>query len=496
MLRSLFLIGIFLSFIGFGLAAPFVLTLGYAWVDTFRPQSVALVILNQVPCALVMGIAAIGGYALLDRRSPPRLTFAMALTVMMALWVTLSLLWAAVPDAALEKWSWAFKTVAFAAFIPFAIRSRVQIEAFAQIYVFSLAANVIPFGAKTLISGGGYGHNLGLQTGNGNLSEGGLLSTICLMAIPLALHLGRHTQILPRTRLIALGYVGIALLALITALGTFERSALIGLVIMGLYLFVQSRHKVLFALFAALIVVALSYKMSAGYEARIATIADPTAESSALTRILVWKWTFQYVLSHPLGGGFQVYVLDRIEYPSGAVVLGRAFHSAYFEVLGEQGWVGLALFLGAAASTFFGLRRLARRVRDVPQLAWVADMAGALQCGLVVFLTSGAFVAIAFQPAFWYFVAMSVSLREYVRRVEALQKPAFGWRADRAAALVPETPPVGAPPAGRPPFGRPPPATPPLGGGAVAAPAMGAGRGGPQLDLLRQQLGITPRPRT
>jgi hypothetical protein len=28
--------------------------------------------------------------------------------------------------------------------------------------VFSLAANIVPFGLKTLISGGGYGTNLGL----------------------------------------------------------------------------------------------------------------------------------------------------------------------------------------------------------------------------------------------------------------------------------------------------------------------------------------------
>ena len=61
------------------------------------------------------------------------------------------------------KWDWAFKTVMFSAFIPLVIRSRVQIEAFVQIYVLTLAANFIPFAAKVLISGGGYGRNLGLM---------------------------------------------------------------------------------------------------------------------------------------------------------------------------------------------------------------------------------------------------------------------------------------------------------------------------------------------
>ena len=92
----------------------------------------------------------------------------------MAIWVTLTLIWAQVPDAAWEKWDWAFKTVAFATFLPFVIRSRVQIEAFAQTYVFSLAANFVPFGLKVLISGGGYGRDLGLVGGNSGLGGGGI----------------------------------------------------------------------------------------------------------------------------------------------------------------------------------------------------------------------------------------------------------------------------------------------------------------------------------
>ena len=339
--------------------------------------------------------------------------------------------WAEVPAPAWDKWDWAFKTVMFSAFIPLVIRSRVQIEAFAQTYVFSLAANFIPFGLKTLVSGGGYGHNLGLDSGNSNLAEGGLLSTICLMAIPLALHLARHTQLLPRSRLVALGYAGLAGLALVTAIGTFERSALIGLVVMGVYMFTRSRHKLVFLLVASVVVLALVYKMSAGYQDRIASIADPTKETSALTRLLVWKWTFNYALSHPFGGGFMAYQVDRIDYPGGEVVFGRAFHSIYFEVLGEQGWVGLGLFLGVAMWTFFGLRRLTKRIRKIPHLAWAADMSDALQIGLAVFMTAGAFVGIAFQPAFWYFIAMSVSLREYVHRVQSPEKAVTRWRAGR-----------------------------------------------------------------
>lgn len=162
----------------------------------------------------------------------------------------------------------------------------------------------------------------------------------------------------------------------------------------------------------------------------------PRRRNSALTRLLVWQWTFQYALQHPFGGGFMAYLVDRIEYPGGRIGFARAFHSSYFEVLGEQGWIGFGLFIAIAGMTFFGLRRLTRRARRTPGLAWCADMSDALQCGLAVFMTSGAFVGIAFQPTFWYFIAISVSLREYVRRIEATQRAQTGWRASLSPTFI------------------------------------------------------------
>jgi len=427
LLRTLFMTLIFVSFLAAGLAAPFILTLGYIWVDTIRPQDITWYVLNQMPVAMIMGVAALASYCLLDRRSPPRLTLGTVLTVLTGCWITATMFWAEVPAAGWSKWDWAFKSVMFSAFIPLVIRSRVQIEAFVQVYVLSLAANFIPFAAKVLTSGGGYGRNLGLMGGNSNLSEGELLSTVVLMALPLALHLGRHTQLLPRTRLVKLGYTGLAGCALITALGTYERSALVGMVALGGYMLMRSRNKMVFGLCLAAVTVAIATLMSAGWTDRISTVTDPT--SSGMERLLVWMWTFNYAVAHPFGGGFNCFVIDRLDFPDGHVVFGRAFQSSYFEMLGAHGWIGLGLFLGVLAWTFFGLRRLARRTRTISHLAWCADLSDALQAGLVVFMTAGSFVDIAFQPEIWYFVAMAVSLREYVRRVEQQAAPAVGWRA-------------------------------------------------------------------
>lgn len=287
MLRSLWLLFLYASFLGLSVNAPFVATLGYVWVDTFQPQYVAYVVLNQLPVAFIMAAVALGTYLLLDRRSPPRLSLETILQLAMAAWMTLTLLWAEAPEAAWGKWDWAFKTALFAAFVPYVIRSRVQIEAFAQTYVFSLAANFVPFGLKTLISGGGYGTNLGLQQGNTGLSEGGLLSTVCLMMVPLAIYLSQYGQLVPRLKLMPLAYWGIAALAIATAVGTYERSALLGLVVLVVTMWIRTRHKIGFGVVAGLIACLMVYTTSSAWNARISTISSFQSEGSALVRILV-----------------------------------------------------------------------------------------------------------------------------------------------------------------------------------------------------------------
>jgi putative inorganic carbon (HCO3(-)) transporter len=434
-LRSLLLLFVYVAFLGLSVSAPFVATLGYVWVDTFQPQTVAYIILNQFPVAMIMGAVAFVGYLALDRLSPPPITLPAVLHMSMAVWITCTLIWAQAPDLAWEKWDWAFKTLAFSAFIPYVIRSRVQIEAFVQVYVFSLAANFLPFGIKVLISGGGYGMNLGLQQGNTGLSEGGLLSTVCLMTVPLAIFLFKHAQLMPKPNILRWGYPLVAGLAIVTAIGTYERSALVGLVVLAGYMWVRTKNKIGFGIVVAIAACFIIYTASSAWNTRIATVGNFEKENSAYTRILVWRWTLEFTATHPLGGGFQTYVINHVDVPGagnepGHIEFGRAFHSIYFEVLGEHGYPGIVIFLSLAGTMFFKLRRLAKRARSYPELQWVVGLADALQSGLAVFMSAGAFVGIAFQPMFWYFISLGVCLNAYVWRVERQQpEDVVGWRA-------------------------------------------------------------------
>src|SRR5580765_8096194 len=149
MLRTLFLIGCYLAIFGLGAVAPFAFTLGSEWVDLLRPASIVYGVAQDIPLALLIGVAAIVGYFLFDRRDPPNIGVLTVLIGLLAVWVTLTTTWAVQPLQAWVKWDATLKTLLFALFIPFVIRSRAQIEAFAQVYIFGVAANAVTFGAKT-----------------------------------------------------------------------------------------------------------------------------------------------------------------------------------------------------------------------------------------------------------------------------------------------------------------------------------------------------------
>ena len=423
-MRDLAIILTYVSFLTLGTMSPFVLSLGYVWVDLFGPQYLGWSPLSFIPVSFVMGAAAVAAYLLLDRRAPPRITLPTLLFLTIGLWITATTSWAAVPEASWAKWNVAFKALMFATFIPFVIRSRVQVEAFVHVYIFSMSAHILPWAAKTVISGGGYGQSLGLVGANAIwLSESSAVATVGIMLLPLLLTLRRHSLLLPRGRIRDVVYLGTAFGGLFASIGTFARTAIVGLGVLGVTMFLRSKRKAWFLLASAVVGAALFAVTSDKWTARISTIEDYSSDNSAYVRILVWRWTLGYVAQHPFGGGFRVWLTDHIVTESSGPNMpateqtGRAFHNIFFAVLGEHGYPGLFLYGLLIIVLFASLQRVIKLTALQPAHEWAHDMAKALQITIAVLLACGNFIDISFEPLVWYLFTMVVCLREYVRRV-------------------------------------------------------------------------------
>jgi O-antigen ligase len=152
-------------------------------------------------------------------------------------------------------------------------------------------------------------------------------------------------------------------------------------------------------------------------------------------RIKVWEWTLGFVREHPLGGGFDAFLHNRIVgvSPDGEVIRlpegqigGKAFHSIYFEVLGEQGMFGFVIYFLMVGLALLKLIKLKRTWKNDPGMAWIAGLANAMMTSIFVFLAGGSFVGIAYQPYIFYMLSLTVAIDQYAARVMRDQPKAKG----------------------------------------------------------------------
>lgn len=427
-MQSLFLLAVFSSLTFLGFSAAFAAALGFVWVDIVKPQQLAYAIITGWPLSFISAIATIGLFLLTDRKKPPRFTPILLLIAAFALWVTFTASMSAFPTRAWMKWDWASKVLIFALIFPFIFRSRVQIEAFILVFIFAAATIFFSAGVKTLRGGGGYGVLAIMGSGNTGLAEGSTLAVVSVMLIPLIFWAMGHGMLLPKNRLTQAFLLGVVVTAVAAVVGTSARTGVIAVIVLCGMSLLKSQRKMLWITglgIAALILMNLDLS-NTPWGARMSTIESYDEDSSALGRIKVWEWTLQYVAGNPLGGGFDAYMHNRIagvsadgtiRYVPPGYVGGKAFHSIYFEVLGEQGIPGFIMYMSAIVLSLLKLHSLKRQWRDHAGMAWLAALANALFTSIVVFLAGGAFVGIAYQPFIFYLISLTVAIDQYAARV-------------------------------------------------------------------------------
>jgi probable O-glycosylation ligase (exosortase A-associated) len=427
----LFTLGLF----ALGLRRPFIWVLAYIYLDIVAPQKIGWTLMPALPFSLIAFVAAFAGWLLADSKDGSRFTFRQGLLFALLVYVTASTVSAAFPEFAWGKWDWVWKALVFAIFLPLTLRTKLRIEAAILFMVLSAAAIIIPGGIKTMAGGGGYGAQLFLVNDNSGLYESSTIACVAIAVIPLILWLAKHGTIFPPDWRVRLFAAALTFSALLIPVGTATRTGLLCIGVLAMLMLRTVRHRFLYAgLAAAAVLVALPL-LPKSYTERMSTIEHHQQDESASTRLAVWNWTLNYAKDHPLGGGFEAYLANsfsykrKVEDDSGDVTSidtvtvtdkGRAFHSAYFEMLGEQGWPGLGLWLWLQALGLWQMEWVRRRLKksDDPADRRFRDLASALENGQVVYLVGALFIGIAFQPFIFMLIALQIALWTMVRRRE------------------------------------------------------------------------------
>jgi len=446
--RDLAFIGFLVALFGLGFRRPFVFVLAYVYIDIVSPQRLTYLLLNSLPISLIAVVAAVGAWLMFDDKRDTRVAPRQFLLLLLLIYCAITTRNADFPVEAMGKWDWVWKALAFAIFLPLTLRTKLRIEALLLFMVLAASSIIIVGGIKTLASGGGYGALNLMVANNSGLYESSIISTVAVAIIPLVLWFSRFGTIFPPDWKVKSFCYALAFACLLIPVGTSARTGLVCIALLALLMLRDAKRRLMYlALMAAVPVVSLPF-LPESFLARMQTIQNHQSDTSAATRVAVWKWTMEYARTHPFGGGFDAYLQNelrfetvKVEGSGGNIAIqrtpeqdrARAYHSSYFEMLGEQGYPGLALWLIINLGGVFRMEVLRQRYRKAQaDEAWIAPLASALQSAHIVYLLGAAFVGIAFQPFIYMLIGAQIGLDTYLgrRRSEA------GWRPFRKTPLA------------------------------------------------------------
>ena len=450
-MRDLAFVVFLFGLIGLGFKRPFLFVLVYAYVDIVAPQRLTYWLLNAVPVSLIAFMLAFIGWAAADDKRGLTIAPRQALLFMLLIYCGVTTSVADFPIDALAKWDWVWKALIFAIFLPLTLRTRLRIEALALFMVLCAASIIIVGGIKTLASGGGYGVLNLMVANNAGLYEGSILATVAVAIVPIILWLAQYGTIFPPDWRVRVFAAALIFACLLIPVGTQARTGLVCIGVLGILMLRHTKRRLLYLGLVGVGLAIAIPNLPESYTKRMDTIKGYKADSSASTRIAVWKWTIDYAKDRPFGGGFDAYrsnklridktqvensggqtdVINTVEYDQA-----RAYHSSYFEMLGEQGWPGLILWLAIHVGGLLSMERLRARAKRWDDMPWLSPLAGALMQAHLIYLVGGAFVGIAFQPFVYMLVGTQIGLSTYAaRRGKNLQAAGKTlWHASREPA--------------------------------------------------------------
>ncbi|MEQ1499009.1 MAG: putative O-glycosylation ligase, exosortase A system-associated [Novosphingobium sp.] len=433
---NLALTGFVLAFLALGFRRPYLWVLAYLYIDSLAPQKISWGFLKVIPISLISFILAFGGWMLIDYKANSRFTLRQGLILILLIYCGLTTMTADFPEDALVKWDWVWKALLFAMFVPLTLTTRLRIEAAALIMTLTVGAIVINGAIKTLAGGGGYGTLRLFVDDNSGLYEGSIISAVAISIIPLIFWLMKHGTIFPPDWRVKLYGSALVFSCVLIPIGTQARTGLLCVALLMVMALRTIKRRVLYLSLIAVGVMVAIPLLPKSYTDRMNTIENHNADQSASTRVAVWKWTLEYAKDHPFGGGFDAYRGNQVRVEltdtkgSGNNVTtstreafdkARAYHSAYFEMLGEQGWPGLLIWLTLMVSGLLQMELIRGRwkKRTGPGETWQAPLANALQQSLLVYMVGSLFVGIAFQPFCYMLIGLQCGLWSYLKRIES-----------------------------------------------------------------------------
>jgi putative inorganic carbon (hco3(-)) transporter len=388
--RDLFVSAVILGLLPFVLKRPDIGILLWTWIGLMNPHKLAWGFARDVPWALITAIFTM--IAIVISREPKRLPLKGPIVVelLFVAWMFITtLVFALYPDLAWAKWDKVIKIHFFLMLTLMMMQTEHRIRMLVLVATLSIAFFGIKGGVYTISRGGGgmvLGPDGGFIAGN---TEIALALTVTL---PLMYWLRLQTQNkwLRRAASISMILIGISIL------GSYSRGGFLALAAMSVFLLLKNRQKVLLGTTLVVFGTLFVTFMPEQWHEKIGTIENYEEDGSAMSRIGAWKFAWSFTKAHPIGGGgFDTFQREQYAvYAPDAKPIDP--HSIWFQIMAEQGFVGLGLFILYWIVVWRCAGRVIKLCRKRSDLNWARDLAAMIQVGLVGFWVGGSFLGLAY----------------------------------------------------------------------------------------------------
>jgi len=425
-------LAIFLIVIGgipFILRQPAIGVMYWAWISLMNPHRQAWGPAYDFQFGML--IAVVTFIALVVSKETKQMKGGGAALVLLVFvcWTCLTTIYAFVPESAVAMLERTLKIQLFTFVALFVLYKREHVIWLIGVIVLSIGYYAVKGGVFTILTGGNFRV---WGPAESFIADNNALALASVMTIPL----WGYLFVIFRNRWQRMA-IGLAIgLTAASALGSYSRGALLAIVAMSIFLWLKGRKKLILGVAVAIAAVGLAAFMPSSWEERMASIGEYQADSSANARLETWKMLFNLALDRPLiGGGFEPYrqwIVDTYNPSYGGV---HAAHSIYFQVLGEQGFVGLGLFLLFWALVWRMCSQVARISKGKQDERWAYWLAQMIKVSLVAYFVGGTFLNLAY----WdmpYFLFVAIAVTHKILR-QARSPLADNRSVDRSVASVP-----------------------------------------------------------
>jgi probable O-glycosylation ligase (exosortase A-associated) len=195
----------------------------------------------------------------------------------------------------------------------------------------------------------------------------------------------------------------------VAIVGSYSRGAFLAGFAMAFFLWWKSPKKAVLGILMVVIIPLVITFMPDKYMAKMGTIETYDEDASAMGRINAWWFAFNLAKDHPITGGgfgafdkqlFQIYAPEPDNFHDA--------HSIYFEVLGEQGFVGLTIFLIIGFLAWRTGSKIINKTRNRSELKWAEQLASMVQVSIIGFAVGGSFLGLAYFDLYYHLIAILV----------------------------------------------------------------------------------------